>query len=640
MSYISKRANLVKRFKNCLRPLKRITLRFLVIAKRLTFKLIFRISRFFQIISFFLSGVERNQFDSPFAHREAFNNYLKLGFSKIYFVSYSLFFSQQLSIGIIGKNQGHLALWAENVSKTFNAKIHWNENDQSVIKQLRSSYLQDRTDADFLIIDGEAELPSTTQVLELLMARKKLRPQFSVSAVHPSYTSPGNLESAYQGFVYDSTNTLWKKNVSKDNVFNQNTVPTWSLKPHWHCLLLSATALKQLNYSMEDNLRVEDEIELFTQALWKQNRPIICYPNFHLNLKTQTFEPKLNPLNQSWIINTTSCEKVIFVLPATTLSGGIRVVFEVAEGLSARGIETEIWSLKTPVSWKVNSVVLRQFQTYSALIHSLSVENAIKVATWWETADVVFLSSYLQGLPVQFVQEFETWFYPDDPAGQAAVVSSYRPEFQYITTATYQLEELKSIGLKPCLIPVGYDSDEYFEIPEIERERGVILALGRSFFQKNFEMTARAWQRISKSGSRLWLFGHEPGILTGSNVTYFNRPSNSEVNELLNRAEVFVQTSIHEGFSLPIIEAMATGCAVITTDSHGNRDFCFDGVNCLIVDQDDDIQLSEAIEVLLKDEALRIQLVSEALKTAENFRWSKLLDQYHSYFSALRGLSS
>ena len=59
-------------------------------------------------------------------------------------------------------------------------------------------------------------------------------------------------------------------------------------------------------------------------------------------------------------------------------------------------------------------------------------------------------------------------------------------------------------------------------------------------------------------------------------------PSDAEVNELLNTATVFVQTSRHEGFCLPVLEAMATGIPVVCTDAHGNRDFCRDGENCLM----------------------------------------------------------
>ena len=49
---------------------------------------------------------------------------------------------------------------------------------------------------------------------------------------------------------------------------------------------------------------------------------------------------------------------------------------------------------------------------------------------------------------------------------------------------------------------------------------------------------------------------------------------------------MFVQTSTHEGFCLPPLEAMATGGAVVCTDAHGNRDFCRDGENCLMPEPD------------------------------------------------------
>ena len=57
-------------------------------------------------------------------------------------------------------------------------------------------------------------------------------------------------------------------------------------------------------------------------------------------------------------------------------------------------------------------------------------------------------------------------------------------------------------------------------------------------------------------------------------MRYVTSPSDEEVNELFNQATVFVQTSTHEGFCLPPLEAMATGGAVVCTDAHGNRDFC------------------------------------------------------------------
>ena len=60
------------------------------------------------------------------------------------------------------------------------------------------------------------------------------------------------------------------------------------------------------------------------------------------------------------------------------------------------------------------------------------------------------------------------------------------------------------------------------------------------------------------------MFGVEPELGPEHGARYFERPSDERVNELFNEATVFVQTSIHEGFCLPLLEAMAAGTPVVS----------------------------------------------------------------------------
>jgi glycosyltransferase involved in cell wall biosynthesis len=171
----------------------------------------------------------------------------------------------------------------------------------------------------------------------------------------------------------------------------------------------------------------------------------------------------------------------------------------------------------------------------------------------------------------------------------------------------------------------------------IEREENVMLGVGRSFFQKNFEMTFKGWKMLGERRPDMWLYGFEPEIAKrDAKITYFTKPSNKEVNELYNKATLFVQTSRHEGFCLPILEAMAAGCPVICTDAHGNRDFSFDGKNCLMVAQDDEDGLSHAIKRMLDDKELRERLSKEALKTVKNFQWDEIMKKADKFFKEVR----
>lgn len=327
--------------------------------------------------------------------------------------------------------------------------------------------------------------------------------------------------------------------------------------------------------------------------------------------------------------------KIIYVLQTVGWSGGIKVVFEHANRLQKLGFDVEIWSLSNKPVWPLD-VPLRSFKNYDQLIAALEPVEAIKVATWWETIYPVWLSSVRHGIGVNFLQEIETWFYPDDFDAQRVVISCYRKDLVNMTTSSYNLEEIRSFGLNATYIPCGYDSDVFYRQKDVDRKDDVLLGLGRSFFQKNFMFSFRAWKRLGEKRPKFWLYGSEPDMKAlDSRITYFTRPSEEEVNKLHNQATAFVQTSYHEGFCLPVLEAMATGATVVCTDAHGNRDFCEDGKNCIIVEQDNEEQLEAALKKVFNDPKLRKRLGDAAAKTAEEYNWDVIIKRLASFYEDL-----
>jgi GT2 family glycosyltransferase len=327
--------------------------------------------------------------------------------------------------------------------------------------------------------------------------------------------------------------------------------------------------------------------------------------------------------------------RIIFVLQTLGYSGGIKIVFEHANRLDKDKFNIEIWGLDThDCPWELSSdVKLRTFKNYDRMSAALADQEAIKVATWWETAFPVWLASIKKGIPVYFIQEIESWFYPNDVVAQSSVVACYRKEFKNMTTSQYNLQEIREMGLTATAVPCGFDNTLYKQITGIERDEKLILAVGRKFFQKNFDMTFAGWKGLGESRPTLRLFGTEPDLARlDKKIDYRTRPSNEEVNELYNQAGIFVQTSRHEGFCLPLLEAMSTGAPVVCTDAHGNRDFCFDKKNCLIVEQDNAQQLTVALQKLLDDPALRKKLSNEAKKTAQNFAWPKIMKRVTAFY--------
>ena len=322
--------------------------------------------------------------------------------------------------------------------------------------------------------------------------------------------------------------------------------------------------------------------------------------------------------------------RVIYVTEDTGIGGGHRDIFEHLNRLRRRGHEAELWTLGHEPDWFALNAPVRSFKDYDDLVAALEPVQAIKVATWWNTASPVWQASVLHGIPVYFVQDIETSYYPGNRAMQDTVLASYRHEFRYMTISSWNRDRLRELGLDAVLIPPGIDLENFRVLPDFRRRNDMLLALGRSSPLKNLPLTIAAWRRLPAPLPELCLFGIEPELATEPGIRYVTAPSDAEVNRLFNEATVFLQTSRHEGFCLPPLESMAAGGAVVCTDAHGNRDFCRNGENCLISEAHPGA-VADAIARLLNDPALRKLLGAEGIKTATNYAWETRIDALEGF---------
>jgi glycosyltransferase involved in cell wall biosynthesis len=497
---------------------------------------------------------------------------------------------------------------------------------------------RDRRRWDLVLVDTRHPLPEPDAIIQLQHAAYEYHHDHEIGFVTPAYRGPEGVAAGYQ---VDRRSGTVVPGFPGERDFGQHAIPRYVLTAAAHAFYATSTAVDRVDIAGRHlaGLDLDDQVGRLVRHGWAGNFRTLCLSSTVVDVN-ELPRLEIDGEQRRWILErgvstTGGATQIIFVLNATSISGGIRAVFEIANGLAERGFNVAIWSLEGAPTWFDLRVPVATYRNYTDLLLSLRNEDAIKVATWWETAEIVWLASVNHGIPVYLIQEFETWFYPDDPVAQSAVVASYRREFASITEAAYQQQELAEVGVTATLIPHGFDSSVFRVLPDWRRDDDTLLALGRSFFQKNFAMTERAWRRLGERRPTLQLFGTEPDIVRDERAVYRTRPRDSEVNELYNTATLFVQTSRHEGFCLPILEAMAAGCPVVATDSHGNRGFCHDGENCVVVGQDDDEALAEVIARLLGDPAERARLAAAGLATAAQYAWPVVLDDVAEFYRSL-----
>ena len=323
--------------------------------------------------------------------------------------------------------------------------------------------------------------------------------------------------------------------------------------------------------------------------------------------------------------------RVVYVTRDTGIAGGHRVLFTHLNGLRDRGHEVELWTLAEPPDWFDLRAPVRRFASFEELRAALAPVDALKVATWWETAECVWEASVAHGIPIYWVQDIETGYYRD-PEQRARVVASYRPDFRYFAGSQWIAEQLRAMRLDATVVTPALD-DAFHPLPDVARRDDVVLALGRSEAIKRFDLTRAAYLALPEPRPQLWLFGSEPELAAGLGARYVERPSDEEVNRLLNEATILLQTSEHEGFCLPLLEAMGAGAAVVCTDAHGNRDFCLDGENCLMAEATPSA-VAGAVSRLLADRDLRARLTADGHRTTGAFRWPERIDAIERHFTA------
>ena len=90
-------------------------------------------------------------------------------------------------------------------------------------------------------------------------------------------------------------------------------------------------------------------------------------------------------------------------------------------------------------------------------------------------------------------------------------------------------------------------------------------------------------------------------------------------------AEAFVWPSLYEGIGLPLLEAMACGAPVITSDRGSMRETAGDAA--LLADPDDPDDMAVCMERIVSDDELRASLRARGLERAAMFSWRATAEQ-------------
>lgn len=315
--------------------------------------------------------------------------------------------------------------------------------------------------------------------------------------------------------------------------------------------------------------------------------------------------------------------KIIYVVANTYNCGGHRVVFEHLKRLTNKGHDCELCFIGDNPTWFENiNFNLNKFNNPDDLIKYLTKnKDAVKVATFWTTVNWIAKS----GGGYYLIYSIPTPHYQSKKI-KNDILNTYKLGLHHIVQNVSAYAILKYIlNVKVTRIEIIAIDHNIFKPLGIDKNLNTGLYCYRNKPMKNPKIMEDTMNIIKDF--KLYSYGHEQCPFASNS---FIDISNSKLVEIINQSEVFISTSTHEGFCLPLIESMACGTPVITTRAIGNETFCINGVNCLIVKNS--IELKEAIIKILSNKDLAKRLSDNGIKTANNYQWNKVIDGLEKLF--------
>ena len=209
-------------------------------------------------------------------------------------------------------------------------------------------------------------------------------------------------------------------------------------------------------------------------------------------------------------------------------------------------------------------------------------------------------------------------------------------------------EDLKNLALQSApnqkieIIYNGVDTEEFKPSKEIN-QKFTVISTSRLIERKGIEYLVDAFIKFNKkyNNSKLLLIGDgnlkkelEEKVKMASihkQVIFLGIVDHSKIADYYWQADVFVLPSLNEGMSNSLLEAMASGLAIIATDTGGAKNLV-NSINGVIIEKQNSDDIFNALEKLYLDKKLLEGMKVINREKIKKMSWEKIAEKYYQLY--------
>lgn len=320
-----------------------------------------------------------------------------------------------------------------------------------------------------------------------------------------------------------------------------------------------------------------------------------------------------------------------------TPSGGVKVIFEYANYMAAQNNEVVLYYktesfmqryrfvpkfVKNVIAMFYMKFLINWFPLHKNIKNKLCYSQKtircsdIIIATEIRTVEWVYGLPKENGKKVYLIQDFEDWHYPS-----SYVYKTYGYDMLKIVVSNWLKQIVDEYSNEPSfLVSNGIDSNVFFD-KRVKRDSHSIVFHYREAPYKGCCYAIKAIEKLKRKYDDLTV-----NVISSTNKIpkfpdYYNvyiSISPEEVADINNQSEVFICSSIKEGFGLPGLEAMACGCVLVSSKYEGVMEYAVDNYNALLVEPKDVDGLVNKTSLIFENPDLKNQLQRRGIESSLN----------------------
>lgn len=358
---------------------------------------------------------------------------------------------------------------------------------------------------------------------------------------------------------------------------------------------------------------------------------------------------------------------LVSLFPPNDVGGTEVATLHIARHLARRGHEVHVvttWAKGLPVESNEEGFCIHRGKIISRpfigltsyLLHTLRVikkvnpdlihTQSITLALYAFIIKRILRKPYVawaQGADIYKPSILNRWLYQFTLASANAVIAQTSDEKRVIQ---------KSVDRDLVVIPNGIDLYRFTNLSreevrsqlQIKEREKIVIFVGRLVLVKGVKYLIHAMETVShrclearlivvgegKEKNSLEKLTNKLGL--GDVVTFIGGVSNENVLEYMAAADILALPSLSEGFPVVILEALASGLPVVTTDILGLPEIICDGENGLLVAPKNIPQIAEKVLLLLQDNELRRKISQNNRQKVKNYTWDKAIDRLEQVY--------